>query len=105
MNEPRRLGIGPTLGLIAILVGGLVLAATVPLTSLYYVSYVGVGALLAIRRPRNSIGWLLVAIGFGFICDDRPVIGRHRGRHVGDGEPRRSPRRSGSPVGRVSRGS
>ena len=29
-----------------------------------YVAYAGVGSYLAIRRPRNSIGWLLVVTGW-----------------------------------------
>jgi hypothetical protein len=35
-----------------------------PLAFLWSVSYGAVGTLLAIRRPRNLIGWLLIAIGF-----------------------------------------
>ncbi|TMB48314.1 MAG: hypothetical protein E6J50_10290, partial [Chloroflexi bacterium] len=33
-----------------------------------YLPYTCAGALLAIRRPRNWIGWLLIAIGWGFLA-------------------------------------
>src|SRR5438093_1570594 len=32
-----------------------------------FLPYASVGALLAIRRPRNWIGWLLISIGWGFL--------------------------------------
>jgi hypothetical protein len=66
-SETRRLGIVPTLGLVALLAVGLGLALVDPFTLLAYVSYGSIGALLAIRRPRNPIGWLLIAIAFGFV--------------------------------------
>jgi len=31
----------------------------------FYVTYAGIGAYLALRRPTNSIGWLLLAAGWG----------------------------------------
>src|SRR5439155_27309702 len=33
-----------------------------------YLPYTCAGALLAIRRPRNWIGWLLIAIRWGFLA-------------------------------------
>jgi hypothetical protein len=67
MTERDRLGTVPTLGLVALLAVGLGLALVDPFTLLSYVSYGSIGALLAIRRPRNPIGWLLIAIAFGFV--------------------------------------
>ena len=67
MTERRRLGIFPTLGLVALLVVGVALALVDLFTLLLYLSYASIGAVLAIRRPQNPIGWLLIAIAFGFI--------------------------------------
>ena len=64
---PRALGAVGRLVLVALLVVGLVLALEDPFTILFYGSYALAGALLVIRRPRNSIGWLLLLIGIGFI--------------------------------------
>ena len=38
-------------------------ASVDPLTLLFFLSYAAVGVVLVIRRPRNSIGWLALAIG------------------------------------------
>ena len=64
---PRALGVLGRIVLVALLVVGLVLALEDPFTVLFYGSYALAGALLVIRRPRNSIGWLLLVIGIGFI--------------------------------------
>lgn len=72
MTEHRRLGIVPTLGLVVLLIVGLALAVVDPFTLLFYLSYASIGAIVAIRRPRNSIGWLLILIGFGFIGTTSP---------------------------------
>ncbi len=47
---------------------GALLASLDPFTFLFYVSYALVGAYVAARRPRNPVGWLLIAIAFGFIA-------------------------------------
>jgi len=49
-------------------VAGVVLASGDPLTFLFFASYMAVGAFLAIRRPDNIIGWLLIGLAFGFIA-------------------------------------
>src|SRR5690349_3525731 len=36
-------------------------------TAVFFLSYVLVGGLLAIKRPKNLISWLLIAIAFSFI--------------------------------------
>ncbi len=74
MNEPRSLGPIPTVGLIALLAAGLLLTVTVPLTALYFLSYGCIGAVVALRRPRNPIGWLLIATAFGFIWTSTPPL-------------------------------
>ncbi len=70
-SDRPRVGLAPTLGLLAILtVGfslGIALAGSDPITLLFYVSYSSIGALLAFRRPRNPIGWLLIVIAFDFV--------------------------------------
>jgi hypothetical protein len=52
---------------LAVVGAGLLLGIADPFTTLFYVSYVSVGVLLAFRRPRNTVSWLLVGIGFGFL--------------------------------------
>jgi hypothetical protein len=52
---------------VALLVG-VALAMPDPVSVLNFLAYAAVGAFVAIRRPHNPIGWLLVAIAFGFIA-------------------------------------
>ena len=66
-NVEKPLGIVGRILLLLVLVVGIGLARYDPLTLFFYLSYAAVGALLAFRRPRNAIGWLLVAIAFGFV--------------------------------------
>ncbi len=57
----------------------LLLLAAVPLVAsdvtafAQYAPYAAVGGFLAIRRPRNAIGWLLIGIGFAFIGTSTPT--------------------------------
>src|SRR5215212_563574 len=39
---------------------------------LYVVPYAAIGAVLAIRRPTNLVGWLLVAIALAFVGTSQP---------------------------------
>ncbi len=66
-TAPRPLGVVGRILLLTLLVFGLFLARLDPFTLFFYTSYAAIGAVLVIRRPGNSIGWLLVAIAFGFI--------------------------------------
>jgi hypothetical protein len=66
MSE-RPLGLPGRILLGVVLAGGLVLARFDVFTVFFYVSYAVVGGLLVWRRPRNSIGWLLVLLAFGFV--------------------------------------
>jgi hypothetical protein len=51
------------IAVIFLALAGAVLAAVDPFTMLFFASYVAVGAFLAIRRPENIIGWLLIDSG------------------------------------------
>ena len=67
------------LGVLGRLVVGIVVAvgvlASIPsvFSLLWFIPYAGVGALLVIRRPRQSIGWLLLGIGWAFALVTLPV--------------------------------
>ncbi len=63
----RSLGVPARIALATVLLGGVALASIDPFTVLFFVSYGAVGALLAVRRPRNAIGWILLVIAFGFL--------------------------------------
>lgn len=63
------------IALLAIALAGLAISAADPFTVLFYGSYVAVGLILVFRRPRNTVGWLLVAIGFAFLgISSRPDV-------------------------------
>jgi hypothetical protein len=53
--------------LLVLLAIGLAVSRADPFTAFFFVSYASLGALLAIRRPRHVIGWLLIVIAFGFM--------------------------------------
>jgi hypothetical protein len=60
------------------LVAGLVLAGAVVgawsgLGLFWFIPFGGVGALLAVRRPRTSIGWILMALGWSFALSSATV--------------------------------
>ena len=59
----RALGLAGRLAIVGlvIILGGVV-AVTSPTgpTGLEFIPYAGIGALLVIRRPRTSIGWILL---------------------------------------------
>jgi hypothetical protein len=56
------------------LAGGLVLALSDPFSLVFYVAYVGVGVLLLVRQPRNTVAWLLVVIGLAFLTTTTPGL-------------------------------
>jgi hypothetical protein len=53
--------------LVLVLSAGVVPALQNPFTLLFYLSFALMGGILVIRQPRNTVGWLLIGIGFGFI--------------------------------------
>ena len=60
------LGVLGRILLVAVFAAGLVVGYSSGLGLLLYVPFAGVGAYLATRRPRMSIGWMLFGIGWGF---------------------------------------
>jgi hypothetical protein len=60
-----RLGRG---ALAIALIVGVALAMPDPVSVLSFLAYAAVGAFVAVRRPHNPIGWILVFIAFGFIA-------------------------------------
>jgi hypothetical protein len=67
------LGLPGRVVLVLLVLLGVVLGRGDPFTFFFFLSYASVGALLAVRRPRNVIGWLLVGIGCGFAATTVPV--------------------------------
>ena len=59
----------------AVTILGLLFAVVVDDLSavLFFGAYAGTGAYLAIRRPANPIGWLLMLIAWGLVIGDMPV--------------------------------
>jgi hypothetical protein len=58
---------------VAIVLVGLPTAASQIISLVVYLPYALVGGLLAIRRPRNPIGWLLIGIGWGLLFGFQPT--------------------------------
>ncbi len=67
VRETTSLGLAGRLLLVVVLVVGSVLASSDPFTLLFFLTYALVGAFLVVRKPRNAIGWLTVAIAIGLI--------------------------------------
>lgn len=42
-------------------------SGVVPIWLIPFIPFAGIGALLAIRRPRNPIGWILIGLGWSFV--------------------------------------
>ena len=79
MHPPTRIGRGAMvvarLGLAIVLVGGLLLSLSNPISVVAFVPSAAVGSLLIVRRPANPIGWLLLldALGASFVARGRYV--------------------------------
>ena len=58
---------------LALAAAGVVVAAIAGSAVIVYVPYATVGAILAIRRPQSSIGWLLTTIAWSFALGFLPV--------------------------------
>ncbi len=52
---------------------GAVISAPSGFGLLWFVPYAGVGTVLAVRRPRSPIGWILLALGWAFVLVTLPV--------------------------------
>lgn len=57
----------PRVVVLVVVAAGLAISVAEPITLVTYASYALVGALLAIRRPRNTVSWLLLLLAFLFI--------------------------------------
>jgi MFS family permease len=74
MSRPTQRAPTALIVLVAtIVLAGLAVAAAGGIGLVLYPAYAGMGALLAIRRPRNPIGWLLIGLGWAFIGPFVPV--------------------------------
>jgi MFS family permease len=56
-----------------VVAGAFVGAGSGPIWLVPFIPFAGVGALLAIRRPRTSIGWILIGLGWSFAILMAPV--------------------------------
>ena len=48
-------------------------ASSLIILTIAYLPYATVGSILAARRPRNSIGWMLIALGWAFATSFLPI--------------------------------
>ena len=62
----------PTLVLLSAVVLVAIQAAGDPVTLFFYASYSVIGTLLAFRRPRNVVSWLLLGIAVAFVTTSTP---------------------------------
>jgi len=75
---PRRAFVlAGQLAIVVLVVAETIVAATSPNgpSGLGFIPYAAVGAVLVIRRPRTSIGWILVGMGFCFALVSISVVG------------------------------
>jgi len=74
----RTLSLAGRVALVSLVIGGAILGLTNPIgpTGLEFIPYAGVGALLIIRRPRTSIGWILLGLGSCYALVSVPVGAR-----------------------------
>lgn len=70
MTERRFVAVGIVSGAF---MAGLVVAAAAGSPVVVYPAYAAVGGLLVVRHPRNIIGWLLLAVAWGFAISLLPV--------------------------------
>jgi class 3 adenylate cyclase len=61
-----ELGLLGRIAVIGIVIAGALVAVSNGINLLMLIPYASVGALLAIRRPQTSIGWILLAVGWFF---------------------------------------
>jgi hypothetical protein len=59
--------------LAALLAGGSPSAYSLIILTIAYLPYATVGSILAARRPRNAIGWMLIALGWVFATSFLPI--------------------------------
>ncbi len=68
-GAPARASLPVQILLILTTAAGLVMGVTVTdfAGTMFFVAFAGIGALLVSRLPRNTVGWLLIAMGWGLM--------------------------------------
>jgi hypothetical protein len=74
----RAVGLAGGLAIVGLVIGAVIVVATSPIgpSGLGFIPYAGTGAILVIRRPRTSIGWILLAQGSCYVLLSVPVGAR-----------------------------
>lgn len=72
---------------VLLFIAGLAAAFSNAIAVPIYLPYGLVGALLAIRRPRNPIGWLLIGVGWGLVLGFQPVPATAQSLQSGTASP------------------
>ena len=76
MPTNQALGRARQVAIIGLVVAGALVgtgSTGAPLWVIPFVPFAGIGALLAIRRPRTSIGWILIVLGWSFVILVAPI--------------------------------
>ncbi len=73
VRRDRLLSVLAWIAVVALLLASLPVGGTDVISLTQWVSFGLVGGFLAIRRPDNVIGWLLIAIGLGFVGTTTPA--------------------------------
>jgi class 3 adenylate cyclase len=68
-----ELGLLGRIAVIGLVIAGALVAVSNGINLLMFIPYAIVGALLAIRRPQTSIGWILLAVGWFFAILSAPL--------------------------------
>ena len=73
----RVVGLAARIAIVGLVIGAAILSTTSPIgpAGLLSLPYSAIGAVLVIRRPRTSIGWILIGIGLCFALISVPVTG------------------------------
>jgi hypothetical protein len=62
----RSLGFGGRVAMLVLFIAGAVIATPSGFGLFWFIPFAGVGALVVIRRPRTSIGWILFGLAWSF---------------------------------------
>ncbi len=84
MSTNQVLGRARQVAVVGLVVAGVFVGTgSGPIWLVPFIPFAGVGALLAIRRPRTSIGWILIGLGWSFAILMAPV--QATTQHFSDG--------------------
>jgi hypothetical protein len=81
MSTNETLGRARQMAVVGIVAAGMFVGAgssAVPIWLVPFIPFAGIGALLAIRRPRTPIGWILIGLGWAFVILVAPVQATER---------------------------